>query len=116
MAALYSPAGHLLLSTAAQALGASLDAFAEAAERLQRLRGTRFRGEDAATATLIVVYQVNSMVAQGLTLSQVASVGRGARSVSYKVDSGGKAIILDERATQLREDLGTWPTVRGSCL
>jgi hypothetical protein len=117
MAALYSPAGSPLLSTNAQALSADvLDAFAEAAERLQRLRGTRFLGEDAETAKLVVVYQVNALVGQGLTLSQVASVGRGSRSVSYKTDSGGRAIYLDERASQLREDLGAWPTVRGSCL
>ena len=113
MAVLYPISGHALLSPAAVALGANLDAYAEAAERLQRLRGTRFRGDDAETAKLVVVFQVNALVSQGVTLSQVASVGRGARSITYKTDSGGKSIVLDERASALREDLGEWATTNG---
>jgi hypothetical protein len=113
MAPLYDPTGSPLLSSAAVALAGNLGAYAEAAERLQRLRGTRYRGEDAETAKLVVVFQVNGLVAQGVTLSQVASVGRGARSISYKTDAGGKTIFLDERASELREQLDDWPVLRG---
>lgn len=109
MAAIYNVGGHGQLSTAALALNpAQLNAAAEAAERMQDLRVERFSGDNLETAKLVVVYQINSMLAQGAVLSQVASVGRGARSISYRLDSGGKAIVLDERASQLRDDLRAW--------
>lgn len=110
MTAFYSVLGHSQLSAAAATLaGPALDAIAEAAERLQDLRTCkRYRGDQAETAKLVVVYQINKMLAEGAVLSPVASVGRGARSVSYRVESSGRSFTLDERASLLREDLREW--------
>lgn len=66
MAVLYDPTGHALLSAKAQALGPDiLLAYADAAERELGLKGTAFTGEDAATATLAVVYAINCALDRG---------------------------------------------------
>lgn len=114
MAPIYTITGHTQLSAAALALEPpALLELAEAAERMQDLRDRceRYTGDAAETAKLVVVYQINKMLAEGAVLSQVASVGRGARSVSYRIEASGRAFTLDERASLLREDLRGWSPV-----
>jgi hypothetical protein len=115
MAPRYDITTHPLLSAAAAALFAASPAvFAaqvEAAEHLQDLVAPEpFYSTDpnAAKAKLILVYQVNSQIATGAVLSPVSSVGRGARSVSFRTGAMNQAPTADARATELRDDLRTW--------
>lgn len=87
MAARYSPAGHVLLSAAAQSLDApTLEAYAEAAERELGLRGrTRYVGERGETATLAVVYGVNCLLLREKANLQSESKGKQSRTFAEKV-------------------------------
>jgi hypothetical protein len=104
----YPITAHLLLSAAAAALAPDmLAAVTVASERIHELRTAEFSGEEAETAKLVNVYQVNRWLADGAVTvgSNVASIGRGARSISYVVQTNG-------RASELRDTLGSWPIIR----
>lgn len=83
--ALYSPAGHALLSVAAAGLESPvLEAQADLAEDLLGLAGTVFAGADAATATRAVAIQVNFQVEAGTEGEVYGSVDRGDRSFGFR--------------------------------
>ena len=84
----YDPAGHALLSAAAQALSSEqLTALAEAAELELGLAGTSFTGEDGDRATLAVVYWINCHLASesagGVVESRSEKKGNEAVSVRF---------------------------------
>lgn len=94
MAALYSPEGSPLLSSAAGALdGPTLDAWAVMAERVLGLAGTSFEGDDAAEAASYVARQVNLMIGME-DKAGIVSESKGQQSVKY-ASVGGQRIPVD---------------------
>lgn len=111
--ATYDPAGHPLLSLAAQALSsAELTALADLAEIELGLAGTSFINGEATQATLAVVYWINCNTAPdpGSRAVQSRSETKGSESVSVTYvdaskEAGGLALNPCARAKTLARDL-----------
>lgn len=121
----YDPAGHPLLSAAAQQL--SLDEIAAHAEAAVLLLGRggrsladtafQFGTDEHTRAVLAVVYQVNDQVARGDDVDTLKGWSRGGRSAQYR---DGLAGMVSQRAQALIDGLITpadvgraWPIAAG---